>query len=871
MVNDWDTPGGGGLTQASVDRLGLLFERLDGHLRELEGAAGPAAAGGGTGKAAAGPGRPGKRQRAAGPGAGPGRPAKRQRPDGRGQDGPAGGPGGAGGAGGADGAGGLADGAGRDAGRLPVPGEVVRPLDMARQLVWKDVPPGDGHDGEVRFAGWARAVRRPGGLQYLAEADAWFPWRDPRDPVGRVYEPYADTDADAGAGAGGRVAPGVRAVRAKLFGRQKELLQEMAASADEQRLAPPPGGDWERVWERLEADVLAMVRDSVSGTPRKPRVVPRVLQPQGLLPHEQQLAGQGQRGLFLAAGGRRRPLLTRGQVLGLYAGAVLEDGGEEALWRQAHPNYPEYAITIGEPGEDGGPATGWVMASEGYGSAVVFANTRLRPGTDQPEADRSAGGINAIFFSFMVTMTGKDGQEREQPVVALAALDNLGPGGMVIADYGDLYLPNLAREPGTGTDDEHVKSEPGTPPLGPAPGPRARRVPGPVLAVPALPGLALRRGSRAAAGREVFDPDTFDRAWRALGKEPEDRRPALDEALARARRHVGRVEADAASDSPIAGISAPGQAVRWLAVQVYRGQVSENEARDLGEALAARLDEAAGRAGRIPGGAAGPVPARNITGNTGPGAGGAGGLAGVAAGDGAGLAVREGAVPALVRAARVLLPYAGDLGGGLAAGLGRAERAAVAAGLLGAEMPAGFAAPGLPAVLLPRPALVRLPGGAVPSAGRGQARAGVRLRALTRLEAAAGEVLAAAAAGLAAQRQRADAARGRAAAARVLLWHGGPGGAGLARGVEEADRRLREIGSAWLPVPGPGPVTVADLEAARQVLARPGAGHRRCRAGPGTRGGRHARRRGALAGPAATPGSGAGGPRHGAASGPWRA
>ena len=69
--------------------------------------------------------------------------------------------------------------------------------------------------------------------------------------------------------------------------------------------------------------------------------------------------------------------------------------------------------------------------------------------------------------------------------------------------------------------------------------------------------------------------------------------------------------------------------------------------------------------------------------------------------------------------------------------------------------------------------------------------------------------------------QRLDAARAQAAKARILLKHDGPRQTVLTARMTAAVGRLSEIEPARLTAPGQEPVTVADLEAARQALAGP--------------------------------------------------
>lgn len=148
----------------------------------------------------------------------------------------------------------------------------------------------------------------------------------------------------------------------------------------------------------------------------------------------------GQHGAFLApatlniAPGQR-PLLRSGQVLGLYAGAVMdtEEGRED--WDRLHQ--PAGTHTIDVPRRGG--LTIVSMGSEGYAGAVSFANTRLIPGQDH-QYDETMTGINAEFILFHVRLQHDDGRTRWQPIMALVGLDNLygphNPFGMILTHYG---------------------------------------------------------------------------------------------------------------------------------------------------------------------------------------------------------------------------------------------------------------------------------------------------------------------------------------------------------------------------------------------------------------------------------------------------
>ena len=197
----------------------------------------------------------------------------------------------------------------------------------------------------------------------------------------------------------------------------------------------------------------------------EPRIQPRILTADDVLGHEQMLVGQY--GAFLTqqalnAQPDNRPLASHGQVLALYPAAVLDQTGAQQQWQDAHSNYPAYGVTIERRH---GPSS--LMSAEGYAGAAAFANTRLVEGAQPPRIDLSPTGINALLVPFEVQLSlppDPDGTQRTawQPIIALVGLDNLyadhNPNGMVLADYGDNYLPQL--DPPS----PPIKPDPGTPP-----------------------------------------------------------------------------------------------------------------------------------------------------------------------------------------------------------------------------------------------------------------------------------------------------------------------------------------------------------------------------------------------------------------------
>jgi hypothetical protein len=203
------------------------------------------------------------------------------------------------------------------------------------------------------------------------------------------------------------------------------------------RLAPVV---WAQVRERLAEDVRGLLTAILAGQAQEPRLIARILDTDDVDPREDMLVGQ--HGAFLtaemlSAGPDDRPLLSNGQVLGLYAGAVLDRQGAREAWDRLHQ--PAGTHTIDVPSRTG--KTMVSIASEGYAGAVSFANTRLIPGQDR--SDETVTGINAEFILFRIQLQHRDGRTRWQPTMALVGLDNLygdhNPRGMVITNYGSSF------------------------------------------------------------------------------------------------------------------------------------------------------------------------------------------------------------------------------------------------------------------------------------------------------------------------------------------------------------------------------------------------------------------------------------------------
>jgi hypothetical protein len=110
-----------------------------------------------------------------------------------------------------------------------------------------------------------------------------------------------------------------------------------------------------------------------------------------------------------------------------------------------------------------------------------------------------------------------------------------------------------------------------------------------------------------AAGLGEFDADWLDKVWGKLPNDPE-RTDEVDRAVARARQLIGRAGpvTQVRTADPVSELDPLAQAVRWLALEIYRNPGDQAGAEALAGQLAARLDRVlpAQRPGRRPGGGA---------------------------------------------------------------------------------------------------------------------------------------------------------------------------------------------------------------------------------------------------------------------------
>jgi hypothetical protein len=324
-------------------------------------------------------------------------------------------------------------------------------IDQARRIVRGEykgaegAPLGEGE--EFRITRWRVTENR---LEFRPESDWAFPWRDPSDPLRRVFGPFADEQ--------GRLHPGVRVLEVRLGIPVSWVSGMLQDGRMNNRTRSWTAGEVAGLVGRLREDVRGLMEAAIAGERNgqeqvRPRIEARILG-EGDLPEHEREALAGQYGAFLTgeslgAEAGERPLLSQGRVLGLYPGVVLPGEGDEREWALVHPNYPAYAMNIPTRSGNG---VDHMMSAEGFAGAAAFANTRLVPGSG--ETDLGRGGTNAQFVTFRVQLTDARGGTRWQPIVALVGLDSLydpGSTGMVIANYGEDYVmpgsPGVKTEP----------------------------------------------------------------------------------------------------------------------------------------------------------------------------------------------------------------------------------------------------------------------------------------------------------------------------------------------------------------------------------------------------------------------------------------
>ncbi len=325
-------------------------------------------------------------------------------------------------------------------------------LDQARSAFFEELGQycdltGDGPQWQSTLADRPACVLHHPMAPDPAMDDA-FPWRDPENPH-RVHRRYAD--------AAGRVSPWtsvgpVRWMPAMdahfwTLAERDETLRTRALSAPERR----------QLREALAQDVHDELARLIAGRPRTPRCHVRRLRPEELPAHEQPLAGQ--QGLFVDGADEpgQRHTATRGRILGLYMGMLLESEDEEAAHLQRYPGGNAYLLDVRRPG---GRLIG--LAGLGAANAAVFANTSLLPG-EPARYDKER--LNASFVAFDVRMTDGRGRAVRETAVALVAFDALygplHPRREVRVDYGDDYLRHFAGGSVQGATACDIKQEPG--------------------------------------------------------------------------------------------------------------------------------------------------------------------------------------------------------------------------------------------------------------------------------------------------------------------------------------------------------------------------------------------------------------------------
>ncbi|MBW8833124.1 MAG: hypothetical protein JF606_27830 [Burkholderiales bacterium] len=270
-----------------------------------------------------------------------------------------------------------------------------------------------------------------------ARLDAVFPLRDPARPLTHVHARYANAD--------GSLSERVGCTEVALDTGIYSYLRTLASQRDG-RLPTLGPAQWTALVRSLERDMMSEIQRLIAGTPAQPpRCVPRRLSEQDL-PESERAALTGHYGLFVNAAleGVQRPLLSNGNVLGVYMGALLETDEDLEQYRQEHPSSVQYEMDIDQSRPE--PA---VVAALGAANSTAFANTALRFDGDRPCYDHER--LNAIFLPFRAQMTDNAGEPRAQSFMALVALDNLyassNPSREVRVNYGDAYLEQFKNPP----------------------------------------------------------------------------------------------------------------------------------------------------------------------------------------------------------------------------------------------------------------------------------------------------------------------------------------------------------------------------------------------------------------------------------------
>ncbi len=310
-------------------------------------------------------------------------------------------------------------------------GSGSRMLDQGRTELYRaDEPAGEADDLRI-----VRVVSH--NMTPMRAMNNAFPFRDPNDPQGRVYEPYADENGQLHSA----VVRRADEITAEMIG-TKAMLKGIARDPDDTRLPATAATGLTAVWPALERAVAAEMRRLVREEPLATPVV-RVgeVTEKHVREHERALVGEN--GLFLS---RRSadippaewPSLRNGRILGVYLGAVLDSGETLANWEETYRKYPSYAMKLAK--------TRNTMSAEGAANFIAFANTATEDSGHGLTYDHDR--INAVFVKFRIHLFDKGENPRAQTIAVLMALDNAfdretNPDGVILVDYGDDYLSLL--------------------------------------------------------------------------------------------------------------------------------------------------------------------------------------------------------------------------------------------------------------------------------------------------------------------------------------------------------------------------------------------------------------------------------------------
>lgn len=166
-----------------------------------------------------------------------------------------------------------------------------------------------------------------------------------------------------------------------------------------------------------------------------PRMTVRVIKDDEVSTHEAALIGQYGAFIDNKLPSSAQHTLSNGRIIGIYAGAVLEEGID--------PEFSDFSAR-GSTQYDMNVRSNMTMTAHGFANSVAFVNTALKAGTTLEELHYDEDRINAHFVGFRLTMTDKDGKQRHQNIAALVAEDRLynpkfNKSGEVRVSYGPDY------------------------------------------------------------------------------------------------------------------------------------------------------------------------------------------------------------------------------------------------------------------------------------------------------------------------------------------------------------------------------------------------------------------------------------------------